>query len=688
MRWFRSVFCISLLWGAWLGVPGQARAVSSPLRVVVPSVTTSPPIDGSIGPQWKPAAAVALNYDRTTHSQAPEPTRALVMTDGKSLFVAFDAVQTRSPIRTQQKTNNVGLDTDDEVSVVLWPGGAGGFSYQFIATAAGTRYQNSTENPNYEPQWEAAGDVRGTHFTVTMKIPLSIVRGSGSNWLCQFTRWEPATGADYVASGGPNMQGSQDANYALALAGMPVLKSLRPQPRFATYALGAIAAPSAGGSTSRAGLDFAVPITRGTSIVGTIHPDFSNVENDQQSISPAAFARYYQETRPFFAQGSGAYNYMECDQCQYITTLYTPSIPTPRSGYAIEGKESRFTFGGFEADGAGRNDTAQSVVFKTLPRTLFYSLQRVSVDMPGFKDDTEAFSTKWGDQKNKFLFANFAQETGTNVTDPAAAKMAMVGGGYYTANTFTGGNVMRMGSQFAPYDGFVTINDQAGYGVFHAQNWNPSGGAFKRVNLAGFVDRFHGSTGGIVNADQAILLDATTRSLWDVQLATGAAYTLVNGSVTPLTQNAYTLTYRAGTAAPASLGFATGAYGAGRLNAWYRSANFIVGHAVTVTLEADDTQQFLTGGGVNTQWLERFSIAYQSSRDSSLAIGLRRFSGTPPSPTGGGQCTAVCTNVSLAFHKRLGKRELYVAYGNPSQLFTTPQFLVKLIDYIGADKGT
>ena len=37
-----------------------------------------------------------------------------------------------------------------------------------------------------------------------------------------------------------------------------------------------------GGFASRSGADIAIPITTGTSLVAAIHPDFSNVENDQQ----------------------------------------------------------------------------------------------------------------------------------------------------------------------------------------------------------------------------------------------------------------------------------------------------------------------------------------------------------------------------------------------------------------------
>jgi len=32
--------------------------------------------------------------------------------------------------------------------------------------------------------------------------------------------------------------------------------------------------------------------------------------------------------------------------------------------------------------------------------------------------------------------------------------------------------------------------------------------------------------------------------------------------------------------------------------------------------------------------------------------------------------------------------ELYVVYGDPNNLATTPSFIVKLVHYFGADKGT
>lgn len=677
-----------------VGFPTAARAqtvalAGSPGELKVPVVATAPPLDGTLtSAAWKQAATAQLTYDLHSHAPAQEPTTVYLLSDGKALYVGFDAKEIRTPIMANQHTNNVGQDTDDEVQVNLWPGGSTGFAYQFISTPSGTHYQNSTENLTYEPQWESAGHVDGTEYTVTMRIPLSAMRGEKSGqWLVQLSRFEPTTGSLYLYHATASTSGTGDVTAAEPLLGVPST-NLRPQPRFAAYALGAVAAPSAGGNTSRVGLDFSIPVTEGTSLVGTLHPDFSNVENDQQSISPTAFRRYIQETRPFFTQGATAYDYMECDECLNIGNLYTPNIPTPRSGYAIEGNEGRFTFGGFTALGIdGRNDNAQGVVFRTKPRTLFASFTRVGVTMPGFTDTSELASAKWSDQQHKFLFANVAQESGTNVTDPSKAKMAMIGGGWYGANTFFGGNISRLGSQYNPYDGFVNFNDAAGYGAFRSQNWNPNSGVLKNVSLAMYVDRYHGSVGGLDNTDQGVNLSVTTKSLWNLQTQTGASYVLLGNVFTPLTQNQTGITYRYGTATPTQFAFASGRYGDGRLDSWYRNTAFKLGRRFIVTLELDDTRQYLDNGAAYVQWLERGSVSMQTGPDSSFAVGLRRFVGVPPQFSNGA-CVGTCSNVSFAFHKRLGKRELYIAYGNPGTLYTTPQFLIKLIDYIGADKGT
>ncbi|MBV8245038.1 MAG: hypothetical protein JOZ38_03870 [Candidatus Eremiobacteraeota bacterium] len=702
--------------------PGTAAAaVVTGLAMNVPTVTNPPAVDGTLGPAWQQGIKVDLGYDRQTKAASSERTTAYLLTDGKALYVAFDAVQTRTAIVTNEHTNMVGVDTDDEVKVALWPSGGSGLNYQFIATPIGVRYQYSSENLVYEPTWAAIGNVHTGGYVVTMRIPLSIMRGAKqSEWLINLTRWEPTTGSLYAWSGGATFQGTTDTNYARPLTGMPVLAAQKPQPRAGVYALGELASPSIGGSTSRAGADLAIPITAGTSFLAALHPDVSNVEQDQQSIAPTAFRRFINETRPMFTQGANFYNNFECDACPNELSLYTPNIPTPRNGYAVEGHEGQFSFGAFDAVGVDRNDAAQSVVYRTKPRNLFYELQRVAVNgtpadnnsiFTNVHDYTTQFSTKLDDLKHKFVYANFADETGSLVTDPNLAKFKEIGGGWYGPTWFCGGGVRSLGAQYNPYDGFVSNNNIGGYGVFCQNTWLPTHGKLKSFNVNGFIDRYHGAnlpqnpgyTGpeisGLDQTDSNFAIDLVTRSLWEFQANVGSSYLYTNVSATPIvqylmapvTQESTTLIYRSGTSTPTTYTFQQGNYGNGRLISYFRNTTFKVGTRGAFTLEADDTRQYLPTGPV-IQWLERASFAYQTNANDSVAVGVRRIIGTPPFPNGGNNiCTTntlICTNLSFAYHKRLPHDELYVIYGDASQLTTTPQFIIKLIHYVGGEKGT
>ena len=686
------------------------------LKITVPTVAVPPRVDGTLSdPIWQQGAKVQLTYDRLTHAPAAEPTTAYILTDGKSIYIAYDAKQTRTPIVANQHNNNTGVDTDDEVKVALWPGGKNGISYAFISTPIGTRYQTSTENLAYEPTWDAVGKISHDEYILTMRIPLSIMRGaSQSQWLINFTRWEVTTGSLYAWSGGQSFGGTGDQNYAMPLLGMPRAVASRAQPRFGIYGLGTIASRGAGGSTSRMGADISIPITDSTSFIAAIHPDFSNAESDQQTIAPTAFRRFFNETRPFFTQGAQYYNVYECDACNAEASLYTPSIPTPRDGYAIEGRQGPITFGGFDAVGFGRTDAAQSAIFRTTSQHFFVSAQHVGVNGtaasfpgPAFRDDTWQFGAKLDDLKHKFIYANYGTEsaTGNWITDPLQAQFREVGGGIYGPNSFFGGGFRHVGAQYNPFDGFFThafdanFNTTAmdGYGAFAQHTWTPPGGKFKQINANIFADSYHNPL-GLSQMDLNVGITFDTRNQWEFTQNAGSSYFMLGGKVIPVTQESTRITYRPGTATPSSLQFFQGRYGPGYLYSWFRSTTFKVGERGALSLEADDTRQFLDNGTENHQWFQRVSYAYQIDANTSFAIGVRRFFGPPPEPNGGATCfipqlgnpnaLGFCPNVSFAYHKRSPHDEWYVIYGSASHLVTVPQLLVKWIHYVGAEKGT
>lgn len=662
--------------------------------ITVPSTDVAPPIDGDLtNTAWKRAAVALLTYDLRNHQPASETTTDYVMTDGTYLYVGVDARQSL-PVRANQHTNDVGVDTDDEVQIDLWPNGPNGFRYLFITTALGTHYEFSSENNSYAPTWWSMGKIVPGGFTVTMKIPLSAMHRTGSgNWRVQFARLIMATNDDLVWSYGPAQQNHNDVNYSGSVDGLPALAALRPKPRFGVYGLGAVAAPSAGGSTSRAGVDLSIPVMAGTSFVATIHPDFSNVENDQQTIAPTAYRRLFNEVRPFFTQGANFYNNTpNCTDCPG-TQLYTPAIPTPRDGYAIEGQRGLFSYAAFDAVGTSRVDTAQVFNYASPNQKNMATIQRDSVDYPGLKDDTVNVSFTHDNLKNFSTWIRYANDSGTQV--PAGNRAQRYEGGFniYTPTSSVQFELRKVGQYFNPVDGLIFHPDIAGYvlNVYKQFNFTPNS-FFKQIQVQGDLQRFHGHDTGFNQTSTGLWTSFTTKSLVNLQLTTGSNYLLLPAAgnqpamFAPINQQGVQFTWDYGSATPTTIAFNTGRFGPGRLNSWTRSATLRVGQRGSFTLEADDTDQFLDNGVRYTQWLERGSFAYQLGHDESFALGARRIIGYPPYLTGTSFQDG--WNLSAAFHHRLPFGEIYVAYGDASTFSTVPQFIIKLIQYVGAEKGT
>lgn len=703
---------LAALAGAFAVCTAPGLALSGFPHLDVPN--TAPPLDASSPvAAWANAASLKLTWNVLAERPAGEPTTAAIATDGQALYVRFDAVQ-HEPVAAAQHTNNVGQGNDDAVWVDLWPNGANGFYYQFQATPNGTHYQASSENTSYTPTWESQGVQRADGYTVTMKIPLSIMRGVGSShpWKAQFVRYVHATGAEEVWSYDATQSNPDDLARAGTLTLPPIHVAIgRPKPRLATYALAEAASKTIGGSTSRIGADLSIPVTPTASFYATFHPDYSNVELDQQSISPTVFARYYSEVRPFFTQGANFYGQFDCDACPTIQELYTPAIPTPRVGYAIEGQQGPLSFATFDALGDdGRSDIASALDYTSPDRQFRAVVQRVAVNTSSFVDDVTTAGLSYYDLKHVSMYFNYGSDSGTNVLVPDRAQRYDFGGGWANQSFGFFGSVRKLGEYYDPADGFVSHPGIAGYALYSAKIWTLSPSSkLAAIGVSGFLDRYQGPTQGQAQSDNQLLLDVLTKSAWDLQLYTGSNYWRFNDPVTnegplePISQSGgFQLTYHSGlqsnnpgqfpyhgtSSDPTVLAYNTGRYGDGRLDTWFRTSTLRIGARGALTLVLDDTAQWFAHASPNVQWFENVSYSYQIDRNSSLGIGVRRVVGTPPDPNGGGDCIGTCSNITVAYHLLLRHSEFYLAYGNPNALITVPQAIFKVIFYAGAEKGT
>lgn len=685
----------------------------------VPKVDAPPSLDPHVpAAGWTQPAPATLTWDVVHARPAAEQTEVRTATDGRYLYVRFDAKQQGAVFISQHgddaitggsngSNGSLSWSNDDAVWVDLWPNGAGGFEYQFESNPNGSHNEYSSENTAFAPHWESRGASVAGGYVVTMAIPLSVIHGAhAGTWRAQFIRYIRATGAEYVWSFEGVQTNADDVSRAGTIA-IPVVTvhAARPEPRFAPYALGDIAAPSAGGSTSRVGADLSIPVTATSSFFATFHPDFSNVELDQQTIAPSVYQRVYNEVRPFFTQAAPFYNTFNCNVCNgFRTTLYTPAIPTPSQGYAFEGRQGNFGFASFDAIGVNRDDSAAALDYTSPDAHWQASAQHVTADIPGVVDDADEVGVNYSSLKYLSGYVNFSTDRGTNVLDPGQADAIDAGGGWGNQNFAFFVSARKVGAFFDPVDGFNSHPDIAGYGTYIVRIWTMAPqSVLQSVGISGFLDRYQGSTMGSNQSDNAMTLDMLTKSAWDLQLDTGSDYWRFGDILTPISQNAgFSLTYHSGlqnnvgnfpshgtSATPTQIQYYTGRYGLGRLDTWFRTSTIRIGNRGYLTLVDDSTSQWMPHGiADNVQWFEDVAYAYQIAPNSSLAVGLRRVTGNPPQPNGGGDCVGQCSNISVAYHLRLKNEEFYVAYGDPNTLVSVPQAIFKVIFYVGGQKGT
>ncbi|HTX02498.1 MAG TPA: hypothetical protein VMD07_02360 [Candidatus Acidoferrales bacterium] len=695
------------------------RAAAAPMSADVPKIEgEAPSLDPSEASTWAHIPELSLRWDVVHARPAADATTVRVATDGKFLYVRFDAKQ-NGPIVISQHSDDVitggssgtngtlSWSNDDAVWVDLWPTGPAGFQYQFESNPGGSHNEASSENTAFAPHWESRGAVHDGGYTVTMAIPLKVIHGLHVGaWRAQFVRYVRSTGAEYVWSYDSLQTNADDSSRSGTIV-IPVVTvaAARPQPRFAPYALAAAAAPSAGGSTSRVGADASFPISPTAAFFATWHPDYSNVELDQQTISPSVYQRVYNEVRPFFTQAAQYYGQFNCNVCGgYRTLLYTPAIPTPAQGYAFEGKQGDFGLAAFDAIGANRTDAATALDYTSQDTRWQGSFEHVTADVPGIIDDSNEIGINYQSLKYLSAYANYSTDTGTNVLSPSRATAVEAGGGWINQDFALFGAVRNIGEEFNPVDGFNFHPGIAGWAIYSAKEWVfAPNDALQSMGIMGVIDRYMGPQYGLAQSDNQLEFDLLTKSAWDFQIYSGSDYWRFGELLTPIsTGSGFQVTYHSGlqnnmgnfpthgaSATPTVLAYVTGHYGLGRLDTWTRNSTIRAGDKGSVTLTVDNTAQWQPRGiRDNVQWFDSLAYSYQVNANSSFAIGLRDVIGNPPQPNGGGDCLDRCANISIAYHLRLKNEEFYLAYGDPNTLVTVPQAIFKVIFYAGGQKGT
>ena len=317
-------------------------------------------------------------------------------------------------------------------------------------------------------------------------------------------RYVQATGEQQVWSYDKvQMQPDGYGNSDYAHAGSIALPQLsvglsRPKPRAAVYALGEAASKTIGGSTSRVGADLSIPITPTASFYSTFHPDYSNVELDQQSIAPTVFAALLQRGAAVLHAGGELLQRVQLRRVsEHPGALHARHPDAARRATRSRASRARSAFATFDALGDDRNDIASALDFTSPDTRYFANFQRVSVNTPGLHDDVFDGGIAYSDLKHFSAYVNYGSDSGTNVLVPDHAQCYEIGGGWANQTFGFFGSTRKIGEYYNPADGFVSHPGIAGYALYSAKIWDFSANdKLESVGIAGVIDRYQGPTHG------------------------------------------------------------------------------------------------------------------------------------------------------------------------------------------------
>ena len=722
-------------------------AVDASKTFPVTTVETAPALAlDFIAEPWPRAVPVERFETLTTRTPATRfPTTARLLFDKDNLYVGIHCAQKGAPLTATQTTNNIGFGLDDFVGIGLDTTG-NGQSYFFETTPRGVRYQQSAESSKFNPQWTALADPDGDGWNALLVIPLNVLRTQSSpvqRWRFNLIRHIAADNENQTWAYNPLMSDANgafpqlsDARYWPYLDGVHVAgRTNKPRPRAELYALASagrdrnvyqratgVFAPE---GTRHVGIDINVPLTGTIAFVGAVAPDFSNVEIDQQTISPQEFRRGLAEYRPFFAQGANFFRAVSVAGINQAPNeiFYSPGIGPFDRGAKIEGTAGLQQFGLLNVAGAGFNDTVLAYKHALPDRTFAYSIDAVSAHhrdgnataYGAAASDVSYDATVTGrNLHNGFVYTfDYGAERGSVAgTSPRLAYKSENFIDVHKQNYEVYLEYRDVGPKWNPIDGFTNVADIRGPEAFFDLNGNPGAKSpLKRIDFFVSADRLLDRSGAAHQADFFFQVDALFKNLVHVQA--GPSFSALRfydggaslvgfdggyrGGVTvPFNQHNVNLGYKEGTPTPYNAStswgpFTTFASDGTIRNTYLRqyslSTSRPIGKRLTVGAEFDGIlEEFATANPRVTthdgQELRRISIGQALGNESNFAVSLRSISGR-----GGFGSPGV--NLAANYHRRFANNsEVFVNYGTPAATATVQRLIVKYVLRLGSAAGT
>lgn len=292
-----------------LGLAAQGLSSSSIPSVEGKVLSQAPVIDGVIdSAEWREAATVTASFeDNETGAVYNKPVTFWVGTTAKGIYFAAKVQDDPRSLSSDEYRQNVGLEANDYIQLSVEPFAKGSGFNQFRINPSGANQIIVAGGRAAKTEWlgalQTAAKVLEDGWQGEMFVPWALMElpSPGTRTIMVNVTWNEMTSQrrymwKYNAGDGtktPTMTGVEiprvDTGRTLQL--LPFA--------YAGYD------DEGKRAIVNAGLDFKTSLTQRSQLVGTISPDFRNIENQVLSLDFSYFERLAGESRPFFLEGQG-----------------------------------------------------------------------------------------------------------------------------------------------------------------------------------------------------------------------------------------------------------------------------------------------------------------------------------------------------------------------------------------------
>ena len=326
-------------------------------------------IDGVIDPaEWAGAKPMELAWETFPQNNVPASVKseAFIGYDENNLYVALRAFDPNPGAIRAHLTDRDSAYSDDFIGIAIDTFNDERRAFEFFVNPLGVQMDltnndlSGNEDDSWDAIWHSAAKIHGDRYEVEMAIPFTQLRFKDVNgpqtWGIDVVRIYPR---DQRIRFGLHPQNKNRSCYVCQFSKLSGFEGITPgrnlefQPTVTAHRTDARPAVASnmqsGDFETEPGLTTRWGVTPNLTLLGTLNPDFSQIEADSGQLDiNTTFALFYNEKRPFFLEGA---DFFEAP----LQIVYTRTVAAPDWGAKLTGKEGKNGGGLFVAQDAVTN---------------------------------------------------------------------------------------------------------------------------------------------------------------------------------------------------------------------------------------------------------------------------------------------------------------------------------------------